>query len=174
MAEDRVITGAVAIVKVKGVVVARMKDFRYQETLRRLRVGGIGTIMASEKPVVEFDASLTCDFMAVDMESSGIPGAIKRDFDSARSQVATGGASFEDNMVLNLGSVVIDCFEKIGDGMDSNGNIIPKLKLIGTIQDCLIEGDSFSVGEAQLAGRNQSFTCLTPLVAPKSIKNNQA
>lgn len=77
MANDRVVTGAIAIVKVKGVVVAKMKDFRYQETHRRLRVGGIGTIFASEKPVVEFDASLTCDFMAVDMESSGIPGAIK-------------------------------------------------------------------------------------------------
>lgn len=77
-------------------------------------------------------------------------------------------------MVLNLGSTVIDLFEKVGDGLDGNGNIIPKLQLIGTIQDCLIEGDSFSVGEGQLAGKNQSFTCLTPMVAPKSIKNNQA
>lgn len=170
--DDLVLTGSIAIIKVKGEVIGKMKDVRYQEQIRRVRVGGIGTIFASEQAAVEWDGTLNCDFMVIDLNKSQVPGSIRRDFNSARSQVLSGKESYEDQLTLSccVGSVQVDIFKKICDTVSADGKVIPKLQLIGTIPNCLIESDSFSLAESQISSRSQSFKCLTPIVIPSAIQ----
>ena len=170
--EEKVLTGSIAIIKVKGEVIGKMKDVRYQEQIRRVRVGGIGTIFASEQPPVEWDGTLNCDFMVIDLTKSQVPNSIRRDFASARSQVLSGQESYEDQLVLGccVGAVQVDIFKKVCDTVTADGKVVPKLQLIGTIPDCLIESDSFNVSESQISSRSQSFKCLTPIVIPSAIQ----
>lgn len=169
--DDNVLTGSIAIIKVQGQVIGKMKDVRYQEQIRRVRVGGIGTMLPTEQAAVEWDGTLNCDFMVIDLNKSQVPGSIRRDFNSARSQVLSGKESYEDQLALGccVGHVQVDIFKKICDSVTTDGKIIPKLQLIGTIPDCLIESDSFSLSESQISSRSQSFKCLSPIVIPSSI-----
>jgi len=164
MAEEKVLTGAIALIKVKGEVVGLMKTVSLNETFRRIPVRGIGTALPSEQAVTEWDGTLTCDFMMVDWSKSGIPGAIRRDFTASASQVATGNSSFEDQLILDVDGVQVDVFKKVKDVVDSDGKIKPKLKPIATVKRSLIDSDSMDVNEGNVASRRQSFKYLDPVL----------
>lgn len=169
--EDNVVTGALALIKSGGRVIGKMKSIRYSENIRRLRVGGIGTILPQEQPPVEWDGTLSCDFMNIDLKQSSIPGALNREFDNARSQVLEGGTSFEDNLLLECcrEPVQVDIFKKVCDVVDENGNVKPKLQPIAIITSLLIDTDGFDITEGAISGRQQSFKCNNPLIQPKYL-----
>lgn len=164
MADEKVLTGAIALIKVKGEVVGLMKTVSLNETFRRIPVRGIGTILPSEQAVTEWDGTLTCDFMMVDWSKSGVPGAIRRDFTAAASQVANGNSSFEDQLILDVDGVQVDVYKKIKDVIDADGKIKPKLKPIATVKRTLIDSDSMDVNEGNVASRRQSFKYLDPIL----------
>lgn len=164
--DNKVLTGAIALVKVEGKVVGKMRNIRAQETVRRIPAIGIGTILMSEKPVVGWEGSLTCDFIQVNMKKSGIPKAINRNFSNIESQVLNGLASFEDQLVLDTEGVQLDIFKKVSDAIDENGIIRPKAIPIAVIGNCLIESDTLEISEGSLAGRNQTFSYLKPMIEP--------
>lgn len=159
-----VLTGAIALIKVNGQVIGRMKTIRCQENFRRQPVKGIGTILPSEEAVTDWDGTLTCDFMEISFSETGVPNGIRRKFASTRSQVASGGTSFEDQLLLDVDGVQVDVYKKVTDVIDADGNINPKLIPYATIKRCLIESDSFDISEGGIAGHNQSFKYLDPIV----------
>lgn len=167
--DDGVITGAIALIKSGGKVIGKMRSVRYQENIRRLRVGGLGTILASEYPVVEWDATFSADFMTIDLKQTNIPGALSRDFETSRSQVLVGRDSFEDNLVLECCKlpIQIDIYKKVCDVLDSNGKVRPKLQPFAIIPNLLIESNSFDISEGAISSTQQSFKVLDPLIMPK-------
>lgn len=160
---DNVLTGAIALIKVDGQVIGRMRNVRCTENMRRVPVRGIGTIMPSEQAVTEWDGTLSCDFMEVEFQKTGITNAIRRIFPNIASQVLNGNESFEDQLVLDVDGVQIDIFKKVKDVVDANGIIKPKLKPYAIVKKCLIESDSFDISEGSIAGHSQSFKYLVPL-----------
>lgn len=170
--DDGVITGAIALIKSGGKVIGKMKSVRYQETIRRLRVGGLGTIMPLEQPVTEWDATLNCDFMMIDLTQSVIPGAIDRNFDVSKSQVLLGRESFEDNLVLECCKlpIQIDIFKKVCDVIDERGKVKPKLKPFAIIPNVLIENNSFDISEGAISSSQQSFKVQDPLIIPTYLQ----
>ncbi len=161
-----VITGALALIRVKGKVVGKMKDISYQENINRVEVGGLGTIFTEEAPVVKFSASLTCGSYFIDFRNSGIPGAIKRDIANIKSQVLTTQPSVEDNLVLDPNGVQVDIFSKVADVLNPDGSIKPALKPIAIIPNCLIESNSLNISEGQASGLNQTFKVLNMAITP--------
>ena len=166
-ASNRPMTGAVALIKVNGQVVGKMRNVRGQENTRRLPVRGLGTILPSEQEVVEWEGTLSCDFIEISFKTSGIPGGISRVFQNAASQVLNGGSSFEDQLVLDGNGVQVCVFKKVTDVIDAAGSIKPKLEPYAIVNNCLIESDSFEVSEGSLAGHSQSFKYLTPIIYPQ-------
>jgi hypothetical protein len=162
--EDKVLTGAIALIKVNGVVIGKMRSVRVQEQFRRMEVRGLGTILPSEAPVVEWSGSLNCEFMSIDFKNDGIKDAVRRALPNIASQVLNGGQSFEDQLVLDYDGVQVDIFKKIADIIDSKGNIKPKLVPYAIVRNCLIESDSFDISEGSIAGHSQSFKYLKPVV----------
>lgn len=157
--------GAIALVKVNGNYVSLMKSWDISEQGQRLGVQGLGTILNSEAPITKWSCSLTCDFIATfSIQTSGIPGALNRAFANAKSAVASGGTSFEDQLVLNTNGVQVDLFTKVQDVLDANGNIKPKLIPFASIHDALIETDRYTVSENSFGGHNQTFIYLTPIL----------
>lgn len=166
MADSRVMTGALALVKSGGKICGLLRGVTCTENYTRGDVKGLGTIYSSEVPVLSFDGSLSCDFMEIDFTTSGVPGAIKRQFENINSQVISGGISLEDQLVLDQEGVQIDVFKKVEDVIDPNGNIVPKLNPYVSCYNCFITSDGFTINEQQVAGHNQSFKYL------KSIGGN--
>lgn len=161
--DNKVLTGAIALIKVNGQVIGKMKGIRCQESMRRVPVRGLGTILPSEQAVTEWEGSISCDFMEILFQKTGITNAIRRIFPNIASQVLNGNASFEDQLVLDSDGVQIDVFKKVTDVIDANGIIKPKLLPYATIANCLIESDSFDISEGAIAGHSQSFKYLKPL-----------
>jgi len=58
---DKVLTAPLALIKVNGVTIGKMKNLRITETFRRGRVSGIGEVVASEVPVLEFNGTVTSE-----------------------------------------------------------------------------------------------------------------
>lgn len=167
MAENQVLTGALALIKVDGQVIGKMKSVRCQETMRRQPVRGLGTILPSEQAVTEWDGTLSCEFMEVEFKSTGITNAIRRAFPNIASQVLIGETSFEDQLVLDSDGVQVDIFKKVSDVLNPDGTIKPKLKPYAIVKRCLIESESFDINEGSIAGHSQSFKYLDPLTYPE-------
>ena len=163
MATETVLTGAIALIKVNGEVIGKMKSVRCQEQIRRQPVRGIGTIIPSEQAVIEWEGTLSCEFMEIQFQKTGIKNAIRRIFPNIASQVGLGEPSFEDNLVLDVDGVQIDIFKKVTDVVNPDGTIKPKLIPYATISRCLIESDSFDINEGSIAGHSQTFKYMTPL-----------
>lgn len=163
MANSPVLTGAIALIKVQGEVIGKMRNVRCQENMRRVPVRGIGTILPSEQAVVEWEGSLSCDFMEIKFQTTGIKNAIRRIFPNIASQVLNGNTSFEDQLILDTEGVQLDIFKKITDVVNADGTIKPKLEPYAIVKNCLIESDSFDISEGSIAGHSQSFKYLTPL-----------
>lgn len=165
---SNVLTGAIALIKSNGKVIGKMKSVRAQEQIGREEVRGIGTILASEAPVTKWSGTLNCEFMEVKFEETGVPGAIKRKIQNTRSQVTTGGESFEDQLVLDVEGVQIDVFKKVTDVIDpQTGLIKPKLEPYAIIKRVLIESDSFDISDGAISGHSQSFKFLDPIIYPQ-------
>jgi len=163
MANEPVLTGAIALIKVQGQVIGKMKSVRCQEQIRRQPVRGIGTIIPSEQAVTEWEGTLSCEFMEVLFQKTGITNAIRRVFPNIASQVLTGGTSFEDQLVLDVDGVQIDIFKKVTDIVNPDGTIKPKVVPYAIVKKCLIESDSFDISEGSISGHSQSFKYMTPL-----------
>lgn len=160
-------TGAIALIKVNGQVIGKIRNIRGQENMRRVPVRGIGTILPSEQCVTEWEGTASCDFMEVYFQTSGITNAIRRIFPNIASQVLTGDPSFEDQLVLDTDGVQIDIFKKVTDVIGADGIIKPKLTPYAILRNCLIESEGFDISEGSIVGHSQSFKYLTPITYPK-------
>jgi len=165
---EKVLTGAIALIKSKGKVIGRMKSVRIQEQIRRQPVRGIGTILPSEQAATEWDGTLSCEFMEIKFtgeNATGIPQGIRRKFSSAGSQVFQGLESFEDQIVLDSDiGVQVDIYKKVRDVINPDGTIIPKAVPHAIVKRCLIESDSLDISEGSIAGHSQSFKYLDPIL----------
>lgn len=160
----RVFTGAIALIKVNGQVVGKMRSVRVQENIQRTEVRGLGTIIPDEVPATTWAGTLTCDQISISFINGGIPGGINRNFKNAVSQVLNGAASFEDQLVLDDQGVQVDLFKKVSDVIDSNGIIKPTLIPFVSVKQCFIDSDSLEVAEGGLAGHNQSYRYIQPIL----------
>lgn len=164
MGKSQVFHGALGIIKVNGIVVGKAKNVRANENYRRVEAMGLGTIFASEAPPVAFSGTVSVGFIEVSFKKTGLPGAIKRDFENVGSQVLTGGESFEDQILLDADGITMEIYKKVEDFIDpATGNIRPKLEPYAVVRNMLIESDSFDLSEGALAGHDQSFKYLTPI-----------
>lgn len=165
MADPKVLTGAIALIKSGGKVIGKMKSVRITENIRRVEVVGIGTILPSEAPVVGWAGQLSCSAMTMSFKKGVIPNAIRRKFENAGSQALAGNASFEDQLVLDGDGVSVEVYEKVADIIDlATGNIKPKVIPFVVVRQVLIESDSLDISEGAISGSDQTFKYLKPIL----------
>lgn len=161
MAENRVLTAPLAIIKVNGIAIGKMKGIRVNESIQRGRVSGLGQLTPDELPALAWDGTLTCDFYNVDFKKSMIPNAIDRNVNTLVEWV--------DNVLLQEDGVQIDIYKKVKDSIvpDNTGenNIIKgKLAVYATVQGCFLDAENFDITEGAISGRNQSFKYIFPIL----------
>ena len=152
-----VLTGAIALVKVAGTVVGRMRNISATENISRGEVSGLGTIFTIEAPAIRHSGTVSVDFYEVDFTLSPIANAIRRDVQTNQE--------FQDQLTLLENGIQLDIFRKIQDIIDPNtGLVIPKVVPYATITRLLIESDGFNISEGTVAGHSQSFRFLDPIL----------
>lgn len=165
----QVFTGALAIIKVNGQPIGRMRNVRFSESIRRIPIRQLGSILAKEAAAVEHSGTISCSFWEINYAVSGVPNAIRRDvgLGNAASQIATGNpqTNFEDNVVLDQNGVTLDVYKKVKDAVDpATGLLIPGVIPYAIINKCFIESDNVNIDEGNVSGRDQSFVFLDPII----------
>lgn len=168
MANERVLTGALAIIKVNGTAVGKMRNVRINESFRRVDVPkGLGSIFDDELALVKWSGSVSCSFFEINYKQSGIENAVRRAFGpNIFSQIASGidTENFEDQAVLDLDGVDVDVFKKLTDVIDPNTGLIkPKATPYAVVRGMFIESDNVNVDEGNVSGRDQQFRYLYPV-----------
>lgn len=154
---SRVLTAPLALIKVNGVTVGKMKNIRCTETVRRGRVSGIGELTAQELPALEWNGTLTCQFYTIKFDQTGLPEGIKRKAPSIQA--------FVDNILLQEEGVDVTIMKKIKDFINpQTGLIEATYEEYATITGCFIDRESFDISEGQISGQDQDFTYITPIV----------
>lgn len=153
---EKVLTAPLAIIKVNGITVGKMKNVRVTETFRRGRVSGLGELTPSEVPALEWNGTMTSEFYEIKFEETGIPEALHR--------IAPSLQSFVDDVLLQEDGVDIVIFKKIKDFVDPNGLVVGQLREHATITGCFLDREGIDIAEGQISGHNQDFTYIEPIL----------
>lgn len=154
---EKVLTAPIAIVKVDGITVGKMRNITCTETFRRGRVSGLGELTPQELPATEWNGTMSCEFYEVDFRKTGIPEGIKRRAGSLQE--------FVDNVLLQEEGVDVTIFKKVQDGVDpQTGLLRSRLVKHATIKGCFIDREGLNVAEGQISSHNQDFTYVNPIL----------
>jgi len=153
----KVMTAPLAIIKVNGSPVGKMKNIRVTETIRRGRVSGLGELTPQELPALEWNGTLTCQFYSISLQETGIPNALIRKVPALQDWI--------DNVLLQEDGVDVVLYKKIKDQLNtSTGLIEAKLEEFGQVKGAFVDREAFDISEGQISGKDQDFTYMFPIL----------
>lgn len=155
---DKTLTAPIAVIKVGGVAVGKMKTIRCTETFRRQKVVGIGRLTAQEMPVLDWNGTLNCSFFMVELRTSPMAGAVRR--------VAQSVQQWEDMLTLNDQGIQIDILRKVVGSVQLSGIIVPKYEVFASIRGVFANREGWDITENQISGRDIDFDYTTPILFP--------
>jgi hypothetical protein len=152
-----VMTAPLAIIKVDGLAIGKMKDIRINENIRRAEITGLGTLTPSELAALGWSGSLTCDAYLLDFKKSLLPGGLNRSANTVNE--------WSTNVLLQEDGITLDIYREVATGVKSaTGLLQGKLTLFVSVPGMFINADSMNISEGQAGGRNQSFQYLYPIL----------
>lgn len=148
MPEAKTLTAPLAIIKVNGVSIGKMRNIRVTENIRRGRVVGIGEVTPSELPVLEWNGTLNVGQYAIKLDTD-ILKSMSRNFSST--------ADFVKNLLFNQG-IQVDILQKVKD----NNEV--KETTFATIKGVYLTSEGFDISEGQIGGRDATFEYTDPIL----------
>lgn len=146
-----------AIIKVDGRAIGKMKDIRINENIRRMPVRGLGSLTPKEFAPLEWEGTLTCSSYLVQFVTSLIPGAINR--------VAQTVDEWAMNVLLQEDGLTLDIYHRVATGAkNANGNRLGKLELFVSVPGMFMNSESMNISEGQIGGHDQSFQYINPIL----------
>lgn len=156
--QTKSMTAPLAIVKVGGVPIGKMRNIRLTENIRRGKVLGLGRLNPDELPALEWDGTLNCGFYLIDFSKEAIPGTLLRSVQTVDD--------FVNTVLLNDLGVTIDIMRKVVGSIDSNGVVTPALEIFTSIQAAFLTREGMDISESQISGRDADFEYLNPVIFP--------
>ena len=160
MDEKKVMTAPIAIIKINGKAVGKMKNVRITEQIRRGRVTGIGTLTPSELPAVEWSGTMSCSAYSVNFNLLN---------NVSRIGTFRQGANEEDwqNVILmQEKGLQIDVMKKVKNGEidPQTGLVETKYEVFATVKGAFATREGFDIQEGQISGRDTDFEYLDPIL----------
>lgn len=162
MAKEKVMTAPLAVIKVNGQPVGKMKNIRVTEQIRRGRVSGLGVLNPSELPALEWSGSLSCSSYSMNFNKLLNTSAIG----TFRNAGAESVNAWALALLLQEDGLQIDVFRKVKDGeIDPNTGLVKsKLEKFATVTGAFASRESFDIQEGQISGRDTEFEYTTPIL----------
>lgn len=149
-------TAPLAVIKVNGQAVGKLRNIRVTESIRRVPVKGLGQLAADELPPVDWTGNLNAGSFSVDFEDPTFPESIRRKVGNIEN--------FVNTLLLDDAGIQIDIFKKERGSTASDGVITPRLKKFASVSGAFITRESFDVSEGQVSGRDVDFEYINPIV----------
>jgi len=174
----QVLTGALAIIKLNGQAIGKMKNISVNENISRGKVQGIGKLHPSELPALEWSGTVSCSFYSIDFELDGVAGVFDNSAATAGTPTTGGNQgvirkvtsvnALMEHIALEGEGVTLDIYKKIHDftnattgQKESDPNTQP---IFAQIKGVHLERDSFEITENGISGRNQEFAYTEPII----------
>lgn len=147
---SNIITGPVALVKVQGITIGKIRDIRASENYQRVEVRGLGNLEAQEVPVVSHSGTFSASFFLVDLKSSGIRKLLNRNVVTPEQ--------FKNTILLNENGVDIFIYKKVPKETDNTTGIVTSIgeEPIAKLEKCFLDSESLNISEGQLGSQDQS------------------
>jgi len=160
MAETRVYTAPLAIVKINSIAVGKMRNVRVTETIRRARVTGLGRLNASEVPPVEWTGNLTCQNYTINFNLL----ANKIQLGSFRNSNTVD--EWANKLLLQEDGLEIVLLRKVKDGAidPTTGAVQAKYITFAKTSGAFMTREGFDVQEGQISGRDTEFEYIDPIL----------
>lgn len=155
---SKVFTGPLAIIRVNGIAVGKMKSIRCTENIRRAPVVGLGQLTASEYAPLSWTGTLNCGAFMIDLSKQLFPGSLLRQVQTVKE--------WEDTLLLSNDGIQIDILRKVKDVQLITGVIVPKLEVFASIKGAFLNRESFDISDGQISGRDVDFEYSTPILFP--------
>lgn len=156
---QRVMTAPLAIIKVGGVAIGKMKNIRVTENIRRGRVTGIGRLTPEELPALDWSGTLNAGFYTIKLDGQDelAKKGILRKVNNLQE--------FVDTVLLQEDGVQVDILKKVKDSVDPNTGIItPRYEIFGSIRGGFLTREGFDISEGQISGKDVDFEYLEPIL----------
>jgi len=156
---DKVLTAPLALIKIGGVTVGKIKNLRVQEQYQRGNVMGIGALISQEKPILGIQCSFTCSSYVVSVKKLG----------TIDNPFVLRGATTTDqfvNTVLTQDNGVDIYIMKKGAKVITNGIVTEASEEnLFVIKNAFLTSQSFDVQEGQISGSDMSGEYLEPILS---------
>ncbi len=157
---QKVMTAPLAIIKINGVAVGKMKNVRVTEQIRRGRVSGLGRLNPSELPALEWSGSLSCSSYSINFNLL----ANKSKLGTFRNAGTVD--SWANAVLLQEDGLEIAIMRKVKDGeIDSETGLVnSKLETFAKVTGAFANREGLDVQEGQISGRDTEFEYLEPIL----------
>lgn len=165
---QKVMTAPLAVIYYRNQVIGKMKNLRITETIRRGRVSGLGKLLPDELPALEWNGTLNAGFYSIDLVNTGItgPGSTVRNTNDVEV--------FVNNVLLQEEGVDLYIYKKVPGTVNPDTGVIESIEESpwAIIRGGFVDREGMDISEGQIAGRDQDFTYLTPILYDPAIFGN--
>lgn len=171
---SQVLTGALAIIKINGRPIGKMKGVRVTENINRGRVSGLGELTPKELPALQWSGTISCSFYSIEFIKDGVAGV-----ENAHSTVAGASqgitreansvAEWVEHVLLQEEGVDLDIYKKVQDAVDPTTGLLRSNnpKPFAKIEGMFLDRESFDINENSISGKDQEFTYKNPIIRIK-------
>lgn len=158
-----VLTAPLALIKMNGVPIGKMKNISATEDINRAPVRGIGRLTLDQVPALTHQGTLNCssyliDFNRTIFDNNDLAAAMFRGVQTAQE--------FADNILLQEVGIQLDIYRKISIGQNNFGVQQAGFETFASISGLFITRESMNISESQISGRDCSFMYTDPIVYP--------
>lgn len=157
----KVMTAPLAVVKVNGIAIGKMKNIRVTENIRRGRTTGIGRLTPDELPALDWSGTLNAGFYTIKLDSQDelTRKGLLRNVNNLQE--------FVDTVLLQEDGLQIDIMKKVAQTMDpTTGIITPSYVVFASVRGCFATREGFDISEGQISGKDVDFEYLEPILFP--------
>ena len=158
--DNKVMTAPIAIIKINGTAVGKMKNVRITETIRRGRVTGIGTLTPSEVPALEWNGTMSCSSYSINFNLLNNVSRI------GTFRQGTDKTTWHNAILMQEDGLQIDVMRKVKDGAidPQTGLVNTKYEVFATVKGAFANREGFDIQEGQISGRDTDFEYLEPIL----------
>lgn len=154
----KTMTAPLAIIKVQGVAVGKIKTIRCSETVRYGKTVGLGRMNPDEMMPLDWSGTANASAFLIDLRQPVFPGSLNR--------VAQTADQFFDTLLLNSDGIQIDVLRKIFGSKNAQGIILPAYEIVVSLKAMFATRESFDISDGQISGRDVDFEYMTPFLFP--------
>lgn len=163
-ASSKVFTAPLAVIKIDGIPIGKLKDIRISETFNRSTVRGIGRLNGDESVALTWDGTLSCSAYLIDFAYSM---NVLTDSGVLQRRVQT-IEDFVNTVLLNENGVTFDILRKVKDTQNAtNGVVTPKYEVFASVGPAFLTREGMNIAESQISGRDAEFVYLNPVIFPQ-------